>query len=376
MRNKVILPVIEVKQPIGSFYAGVMSFSDLIEISSSDMRRIESGKDQFVGIQRKLRQDRVQEIGNFVQSIDATFPTSVVLSVPGVCSAYDESSGRLTLKEYVNEMGELEVPFRKIANILDGQHRIEGLKALGSGDVFDIPVSIFIDPDASDEAYIFATVNLAQTKVNRSLVYDLLDFAKARSPQKSCHDVAVALDKFETSPLRGMIKRLGTATPGRSGETLAQATVVVSLLALMTTNADEDRYALAKGKAPARTTNYQRTPLRPLWLDENDSHIARVLINYFAAVEDKWPKAWATRERGHILPRTNGFRALMRFLHNAYLHLRPQESSSRNVVTRDEFASLFQDMPDDPDRFHVDFYAPGTSGETALYKDFRRWAGI
>jgi hypothetical protein len=43
------------------------------------------------------------------------------------------------------------------------------------------------------QASLFSTVNLAQTKVNRSLVYDLHDYAHTRSPEKS-HDVAIALD--------------------------------------------------------------------------------------------------------------------------------------------------------------------------------------
>jgi DGQHR domain-containing protein len=340
------------------------------------MRRIEAGTDRFVGIQRKPQPYRVAEISKFVQSIDATFPTSIVISVPEVCASYDETTGKLTLGQAVDETGAVTVPFGEIANILDGQHRIEGLKDLQADAVFDLPVSVFVEPDVSDEAYIFATVNLAQTKVNKSLVYDLLDYARARSPQKTCHDVAVALDKFEESPFRGMIKRLGIATPGRTGETLAQATVVMSLLELMSTDPESDRFALAKGKSVPGTVNYQKTPLRPLWYENRDADIARTLINYYSVVATKWRSEWETRERGHILPRTNGFRALMRFLRNVLLHLRPTEEDALRVITRDEVEKIFGKIDVDPARFTVEYYAPGTSGETSLYKDLRAWSGL
>jgi DGQHR domain-containing protein len=376
MTRPVLVPALPVEQPIGSFLVGVIKFQDLVDISYADMRRIEEGNDRFVGIQRKLRPDRVSDISRFVRSIDATFPTSIVISVPEACASYDTEKCVLTLKETVGDDVDEVVPFAKIANILDGQHRIEGLKSLPRDKIFELPISIFIEPDVSDEAYIFATVNLAQTKVNRSLVYDLLDYARARSPQKSCHDVAVALDKYENSPLRNMIKRLGIATAGRTGETLAQATVVLSLLDLISIDPDADRDALAKKKSVEETTNYQKTPLRPMWCAEHDADIARTLINYFSVVASKWPEEWATRERGHILPRTNGFRALMRFLRNVLIHLRPTKDQALQVVSIEEVAGVFDGMELGNKRLTVDYYAPGTSGETALYKDLRAWSGI
>lgn len=212
--------------------------------------------------------------------------------------------------------------------------------------------------------------------MNTSLVYDLLDFAKARSPQKSCHDVAVALDKFEISPLRNMIKRLGTATPGRAGETLAQATVVTSLLSLVSLDPNEDRFALARGRSVAETVNYAKTPLRPIWYEQHDTDIARTLINYFSVVSEKWNAEWTTREKGHILPRTNGFRALMRFLRPVLIRLRPSKDLALQVVSKEEFGSIFNLIDADPDRFTVEYYAPGTSGETALFKDLLRWTGL
>jgi DGQHR domain-containing protein len=368
------VPALRVKQPIGEFYVGVISSADLIQISSADIRRIEGDLDQYVGIQRKLNADRVKEIGVFVNSIDATFPTSIVLSVPGACAQYDEASGFLVLTEGVSEETGEKISSSEIANILDGQHRIEGLKEL-RGNSFALTVSIFVEADIADQAYIFATVNLAQTKVNRSLVYDLLDFAKSRSPQKSCHDIAVALDKHTGSPFFQMIKRLGTATPGRTGETLAQATFVSSLIPFISSNPQEDRDRLAKRKS-VKSEDYPKAPFRALWEERRDTDITRIVIEYFAAISERWPNAWRSRERGDILPRTNGFKASMRFLKNAYLHYRPEYDSQKFLIKRSTYREVFDRIDLVDGDFTASKFPPGTSGEKALYDTFRSKAGI
>lgn len=363
------LPIV---QPIGQFYVGVISHADLIQISFADMRRIERELDRYVGIQRKLLPQRVEEIGAFVNTIDATFPTSIVLSVPGSCAQYSEDTSELVLSEGLDERTGQVIPHYELAKILDGQHRIEGLKSLAKDVVFQVAVSIFVEADVADQAYVFATVNLSQTKVNRSLVYDLLDYTKARSPQRSCHDIVVALDKFETSPLYNMIKRLGSATPGRSGETLTQATVVDSLLPYISDDPLGDRERLARGKkVTLDSVEYQKTPFRALWVAKRDTDIARILIEYYAAVAERWPRSWKGREKGNMLPRTNGFRAFMRFLKNAYLHEVPRPSED-GMITRDRFREILSAVDVQDGEFTTDVFPPGTSGEKLLYDRLRQ----
>lgn len=374
--TEVFVPVVEVEQPIGRFYVGVMQSKDLFAISYTDMRMIESDLDQYVGIQRKLNKERVKDIAEFVKSIDATFPTSVVLAVRGDCAEKLSGKNQLRIYEGVDEGTGERVPLGRTASILDGQHRVEGLRAADKQD-FQVPVSIFVDADIADQAYIFATVNLAQTKVNKSLVYDLLDFAKARSPQKSAHEIAVAFDRYAKSPFNERIKRLGAATPGRSGETLAQATVVNGIIPLLSAKPEKDRYSLAKGKRVYATdSKYEETPLRHLWVDGKDGEIAQILLNFFTAVQETWPSAWSTKETGHILPRTNGFRALIRLFKNVYLKERPKQDTSNPGIPIATFKKYFRQSSIRDSDFTTANYAPGTSGETALYKQLRDELGV
>jgi hypothetical protein len=67
--------------------------------------------------------------------------------------------------------------------VIDGQHRIAGLEKF-TGAHFEVMTAIFVGIDISDQAYIFATVNLEQTKVRKSLAFDLFELARTRSPYK------------------------------------------------------------------------------------------------------------------------------------------------------------------------------------------------
>ena len=117
----------------------------------------------------------------------------------------------------------------KIAKIIDGQHRVFGLqkyaeeKGLFKDDLkFELIVTIFIDIDEEYQANIFSTINKAQTKVNKSLVYDLYSLSKSRSPQRTVHNIIKLLNEKEGSPFYHLIKRLGKAEFQQ--ETIAQAT--------------------------------------------------------------------------------------------------------------------------------------------------------
>ncbi len=368
--GEITIDAIKMTQPIGDFYVGVMNHSDLCQISFVDMRRIETELDNYIGIQRKLSPTRVADIGKFVNTIDAAFPTSIVLSVEGECASFDEKSKLLTLTSVAKKKGRREIAFIDIAKVLDGQHRIEGLRSFEEK-VFQVPVTIVVDADIADQAYMFATVNLAQTKVNRSLVFDLLDYSKSRSPQKTCHNIAVALNRSAESPFKGMIKRLGSATPGVTGETITQAAFVMSLMPTITSDEVTDRDRLLRGKklAPPNDDERRKMPFRHLFVGEKDSAIAKNVSEYFHAIDSLWHDDWISRDKGNILPRTNGFRAFMRFLPDLYLHLR--ESSSAESFKRGKFREILALVDIQPGGFNTDEFLPGTSGETQLLDQIR-----
>ncbi|UCV03703.1 DGQHR domain-containing protein [Dechloromonas denitrificans] len=365
---QVEIKALPVDQPLGTFYIAALDSKTLCEITHADVRRMYKERDieTYLGIQRPLNPNRVQEIKEFVKTSDACFPTGVILAVKGQYANYDEKSLTLTLRNFQNEGDdEGDIDRIEIAQVLDGQHRIEGLQGY-NGKPFNVNIVVFVDIDIEDQAYLFSTVNLAQTKVNKSLVYDLFEYSKSRSPQKTCHNVAVALDQLEECPFHRRIKRLGASTPGRSGERLTQATFVESLLPYITKNHIQDRDLLIKGKNPRRANENESMDLifRNMFLDNRDIEIADVILYYFEAARDRWGLAWESDAKGAVLGKTNGFRALMKLLRPAYLRL----GKPGDVIPKSEFLKLFEKSSLKDEDFTIDNFKPGTSGESSLYK--------
>lgn len=371
------IPVFEVTQPIGTFYTGVSTARDLLAMCQFDFRRIheKGGRKEFLGIQRELKKNRISEIHKYIQTQDAVFPTSIVISVDEKCvSLRPGNIGYIMeLSEYIDpEDSRLNVPLDSMATVIDGQHRLKSFEGI-EGIPFDLPVSIFVGVDDAIEATVFSTVNLAQTKVNRSLVYDLFALDKNRSPEKTCHEIAVALDELPESPFQGRIKRLGTATEGRFGETLSQATVVKGLLPYISKDPVLDRDVGRRfGVWPEDDRSFSRRPFYEFFRRNEDEKILANVINFFSAVNAVWPNAWAANGRGAVLGRTNGFNGLIRYFKDAYLHL----TSEPQVISKSAFESVLRKADLDDSVFTIGNFPPGTSGSSKLFHLLKEETGL
>ena len=224
--------------------------------------------------------------------------------------------------------------------------------------------AIFVGIDLSDQAYIFATVNLEQTKVRKSLAFDLFELARTRSPYKTCHNVAVGLDTVTESPFFHRIKRLGTATPGRERETITQSTFVDALVRYISAEPKLDRDFLLRGeKLPlADTDTLKQFCFRNLFIRGEDAAIGRIIQNYFDGVRAKWPKAWDDFSEGVMLNKTNGFRALMAIFGRVYTFV----AAPGEMVTPKKFEEVFKRSKLKDEDFSTERFKPGTSGEVKL----------
>ena len=310
---------IEVKQPIGKFYSVAMKCSDLLEIANYDIRRIERDEanniDTYFGIQRNPSQNRLKEISEYVTYVDATFPTSIVIAI----NTFEDEEADIPIKNISIENNKLKIrKNEKVAQILDGQHRLLGLKkAIENKGLFaekiktdfDLIVTIYLDMDPESQSMIFATINKAQTKVNKSLVYDLYDLANSRSPLRTAHNIVRVLNENIKSPLKDKIKMLGVADDKES-ETIAQATLVECIVSYISKNALRDRDISKRGEK-LLLDNDNKLFFRKWFIEEKDILIARTLLNYFLAIKSKWKIAW---DENTILVKSTGIIAFMKFL--------------------------------------------------------------
>src|SRR5438445_11927984 len=115
----ITIPCITVRQPIGKFYIASIPSRDLVDISYADRRHIIEGEREIEvvsGIQRQISPKRVSEIKQYVTTMDACFPTGVILAIESKDAKFDSDKNMLRIRAA-----------SEVAKIIDGQHRIEGL---------------------------------------------------------------------------------------------------------------------------------------------------------------------------------------------------------------------------------------------------------
>lgn len=362
------LPALVAKQPIGDLYVSTVDSSTIERVTYFDVRRViqqERDIERYLGIQRPLNEGRLKDLFSFVNFLDATFPTSVIVALDGDYATFDEETSSIILSNCREGESEPSIPIREIGKVIDGQHRIRSLAALNEGKDFDIIVTFFVGSDVSDQSYVFATVNLEQTKVNKSLAYDLYDLAKTRSPLKTCHNIAVAFDNTEGNPFYKRIKRLGVATPGRDNkETITQSTFVNGLVPYISASPKDDRDMLLRGRTPPKVAgkDLDKMPLRNLFLDEEDVKIGRIYEAYFSAVSVRWKKAWEYEGTGIMLARTNGYRAFSAVFGRIYRKI----TGPGSLASVEAFKREFDKVDLNWDDFNTERFPPGSSGESLL----------
>lgn len=389
-RRELNWPVLKVTQPIGEFYMSSVRYQDLLDICFFDVRQRRDGGtiEEYIGIQRNLSAARVDEISKFVQLPDASFPTSIIIAIDEqFVNEVSSKDGRVSLtisnKPFLKEYD--PITFRGLARVLDGQHRLAGLEKSGIEE-FMVNVSLFVGMDISDQSAIFANVNLSQTKVNPSLAYDLQAYNKYYSPHKFCHEIVVALNSVERSPFFKLIKRLGTKTPDVTGETLSQATFVDALVSHITSKQriydDIKYYRRSKSKnifksmtfsVPSEPDDIDNFVLRTFFINQEQTDLANLIINYFNAIKKHWYVSWQSNETGIVIKKTNGFKAFMRFFPLAYKSL---AEDSGDMVSEQEFLDFFENIQLNEETFTTDRAHPGQGGENHIYNALVDASGI
>ncbi len=367
------LPCLEAKQPIGNMYVAIINADVLEHICLVDVRRLKEEREveEYTGIQRKLSVSREKEIGKYVNLVDATFPNSIILAMSSENVSFNSNDKTLTIL-YKDD----------VAKVLDGQHRIAGLANYEkSGNNFQCIVTIYIDMELEDQGIVFATINTEQKPVSKSLAADLYEFAKSRSPQKTCHTIARVLDQEKESPFHQKIKILGNANDTEK-ETITQDTFVKNIMQYISKDPQADRNIYKHNKLffGTKKPNYanekdsKRLILRKIFIDdETDRKLTQLMINYFQAVQNKWQYSWNTVINNNVLNKSTGYIALMKFFRDACLHLRKNEE---DVISKEAFIELFKRIDIDDDSFTTEKYVPGAKGLSVLYNELKEKAKL
>lgn len=301
-------------------------------------------------VQRKVDKSRVEKIADFlINDETATFPTNVVLGIPQnmIESQTLSDDGIINLvfnEKVVHEVvkakeGDMDADI--YVTIIDGQHRIRGievaidrLRAMIDKSCDDkvqywqdkltnllnieLVISCFIDKTLEYQAMIFSTINRTQKRVSQDLVYSLFGLSTADSPYKTALEIVLALNGHPKSPFYKRIKLYGGNYNKTDSPPLSQATMVKSIVALISTSLRESENDKYRERKELRTWKSTKSlPFRLFYANDEDSKIADCMFFFFSSIRNAFPNQWGYNGQSkptNILQSTVGYEALMKIL--------------------------------------------------------------
>lgn len=270
-------------QPLGDFALSILTIPTIMNI----YKIIRRSENKIIGIQRDIVTKRIKEIANYVDNNEELcFPTPLLLAL----NSNDDDN---MPKDYMIDMENNQIAFygKNFANVIDGQHRIEGIyasKKYKDGELNDleIPVVFVFNPTLETSALIFATINGNQRPVPYSLVADLFELTTKRTPESVAHQLVVELNSRTESPFFKRIKMLGKKEYPL--ESLSQGTFVRILNKFFSENGS----------------------FHNIYLNNQEDKLLSLFIKFFASIKKYFEADWNSPEKS-ILTRTVGLHAMM-----------------------------------------------------------------
>ena len=311
---------IRIEQPLGTFYVFSLGADILNNLTYSQRAEVTTRMEQetdthgggysIFGTQRGENKKRLDEIASFIQTSEATFPNAIILAAnyDKDGSYIEDEARRWSVVPKGDGIFSLHIPSADSASasIIDGQHRLHGFEKLPLDAVnrkMELLCVVFLELPTPFHAYVFATINFNQKKVDRSLAYELFGFdvderpAKYWSPETLAVYLARLMNTEKGSPFyRGIFPAADSTqlfleqdNTGTAKIRISLATIVDGILRLISKNPMDDRYTIRKkenhtqGRKTLKPSS--SIPLRKFYLEENDKGIYILLTNYFEAVK-------------------------------------------------------------------------------------------
>lgn len=329
------ISAIKVKQPLGEFYIAKIKAGDLLRISTSSVARYDKDGN-LKGNQRPLDTKRLKAIAKFIMSDEMSFPTSILVAanindegeiIKDVKSRWSVENTNLP------DVYNLIIPDDNASSlIIDGQHRLNAFNYADSNckDI-ELVCSIFIDLPNPYQAYLFATINGNQKRVDKSLALELFGYDVENEPQNtwSPEKLAVYLTrKFNFSKGSPLYQRIKLAPlyselddrVDKSQWLLSTAAMAEGIMSLISSNPQKDRDMLAmkknsiwSDKTRKGLDNNGKPVLRYLYLDTKDDELYLILEKYFHSVKNI---LWDNAAENSVILKTIGISVLFDILKN------------------------------------------------------------
>ena len=327
LQNYMELVALKVSQPLGDFYVVSIKAEDLLAVSYSEPMQYIDEFGNVKGSQRPKDEKRLKEIAKYIESVEMAFPNSIILAAnyteKGTISK-DETERWQIIEDKNCGTYRIRIPQKvKLAAIIDGQHRLKAFEYVNDPERFSnlqIVCSIYFDLPNSYQAFLFATINSNQKRVDRSLALEQFGYNVGEEPEKAWTPEKLAvflsrklnIDK-ELSPLYQHIKvaPLNPENLFTDGLTktwvVSTATVVDGITSLISTNAKRDRIEMQQksflsGRNREMLSKFtsDNSPLRNYFIEGKDQTIYSTIINFFKVIDELlWSRV--TSDKSYII---------------------------------------------------------------------------
>lgn len=323
---------IKVVQPLGEFYIAKIKAGDLLKVSTSAVARYDK-EGNLTGNQRPLDPKRLKAIANFIMSDEMSFPTSILVAanIDDKGRIIEDINSRWCIKETsIQDVFDITIPNKVSSLIIDGQHRLNAFNySKEECKEIELVCSVFLDLPNPYQAYLFATINGNQKRVDKSLALELFGFDVDNEPQNtwSPEKLAVYLTrKFNFSSNSPLYQRIKLAPLFSELDTivdkkkwlLSTAAMVEGIMSLISSNPQRDRDLLAMKKTSVWSNKTRHTldnngkpVLRDLYINSQDNDLYSILEKYFYSVKTV---LWDNATDNSVILKTIGISVLFDIL--------------------------------------------------------------
>lgn len=343
MNDNITVYALKITQPLGEFFILKLSALLLLEVCFSEELQYIDKEGKLKGSQRKSDEKRLKQIGEYIDSVEMAFPNSIILAANyteyGELLKDNTTEGKWEIELVNDDLYRVTIPRgKKLAAIIDGQHRIKGFHYSNKNDRLntELPVSVYFDLPNPYQAFLFATINGNQTKVNRSLALEQFGFNVSEEPRKSWtpEKLAVFFSRrlnIKESPFQYHIKvaprddKFLVSKASKLDWYISTATIVDGIIGLISKNAKRDRVEmqqehLFKSRSREQLRKFEdSSPLRNLFLEsqaEADEKIYKIIITFFDTLKNQ---IWQKANTNSYIMKTVGIQASFDFLKEVLL---------------------------------------------------------
>jgi DGQHR domain-containing protein len=297
------VPVINIKNQDIDFYLCKIKAKYITTITYVARRR---EHEEEGAVQRILNKTRISSIKDYLIN-GGYFPNNMILNFVGeefIKIGSDKKEANVSIEP-------------RIVQVIDGQHRIEGLreaiKSMPSIGEIEFPILFSLGLTTAQCAQIFININTEQKVVPKSLIYDLYGLLNVTNRDYSIDragDIAKTMNEEKRSPYNEYIK-FPSAKKFKGGIQLS--TFVNNLKVFVKEDGEFSKYSINTLEAQTNT-----------------------LINYFSAIEKMYGKEWDSLKNPFLY--ASGFGAALDILENKILAL----GFAQRKFSEDFFKSFFK----------------------------------